>query len=199
MKGPATEVKRALRAETRRRCLEHTGEVRSHASSAAAAHLLSLSEFGAAATVALYTALPDEVDPAPALAELAARGTRVVLPRVAGTELDLVMASAAVLVAGFRGIREPTGHPIGLGEVDVAVVPGAAFDRSGGRLGRGGGHYDRLLARLRTDALRVGLCFACQLVQRVPREAHDEPVDVVVTEHAVFRTGARGSPDVRRC
>ncbi len=192
MDAPAVEVKRALRAETRRRRRIQTPEARSRASVAAAANLLALPELEEAATVAFYTALADEVNPAPAIAALAGRGVRVVLPRVAGNELDLVSASGAAFVPGFRGVHEPTGQPIRVSDVDVAVVPGAAFDRSGGRLGRGGGHYDRLLVRLRPDALRVGLCFACQLVAAVPREVHDQPVDVVVDENGIFRTGARG-------
>ena len=68
------------------------------------------------------------------------------------------------------------------------LVPGAAFDRAGGRLGWGGGHYDRALAELAHacgGALLVGVCFSDQLIVSVPRAGHDLPVDLVVTEQAV--------------
>ncbi len=76
-------------------------------------------------------------------------------------------------------------------EVEIAVVPGVAFDVVGGRLGQGGGHYDRLLGFLDVDCDRVGFCFSCQVVPFVPCEEHDEPVDLVVTERALYRTHAR--------
>jgi 5-formyltetrahydrofolate cyclo-ligase len=71
--------------------------------------------------------------------------------------------------------------------VDAAVLPGVAFDPRGGRLGAGGGHYDRLLARLPTETTRIGVGFACQLVPHVPTEPHDQRVEVVVTEASVHR------------
>ena len=66
--------------------------------------------------------------------------------------------------------------------IDVAVVPGVAFTAAGDRLGQGGGWYDRLLATMRCDALAVGVCFEEQLVESLPTEPHDRPVDIVVTD-----------------
>ena len=79
----------------------------------------------------------------------------------------------------------------------VVLVPGAAFDRSGGRLGWGGGFYDRVLAAIARScgtATLVGVCFGEQLVDRVPRAAHDRPVDLVIAEHAVVDPRVR-EPD----
>lgn len=157
-----------------------------------AAHLLDLPEVAEARTVALYAALPEEADPAAALPRLLARGVRVVLPRVEGAELDLVAVTDLVaLRTGFRGIREPEGAAVPVEDLDVVVVPGVAFDRRGGRLGQGGGHYDRLLARLPDHTVRVGFCLGVQLVDAVPRDPHDEPLDVLVTEEGAVRTNAR--------
>lgn len=66
--------------------------------------------------------------------------------------------------------------------LDVVVVPGLAFTPDGHRLGQGGGHYDRFLARLRPECVTIGVCFAEQVCERLPAEAHDVRVDVVVTD-----------------
>ena len=77
------------------------------------------------------------------------------------------------------------------GPVDVVVVPALVLDRRGGRLGYGGGHFDRFLAARRPGGtLAVGAVFAAQLVDAVPTEPHDVPMDVVVTERGVWRDGA---------
>jgi 5-formyltetrahydrofolate cyclo-ligase len=75
--------------------------------------------------------------------------------------------------------------------VDLMLVPGVAFDRQGGRLGHVRGFYDRLLQEAGAGPLRVGLAFECQLVERVPMTAGDEPMDLVITENAVYRVSAR--------
>lgn len=186
------DTKRALRIAVLERRRALSPQQRTRASAAAVDHLLALPELATARTVAFYAALPDEADPTAAIPQLAARGVQPMFPRVAGSELEFVAASGvAGLVSGFRGVREPWGEPIGPDELDVVVVPGVAFDRGGGRLGQGGGHYDRLLSRLPAGTVRVGFCLAVQLVTRVPRGPHDEPVDVLVTEEGTVRTMAR--------
>jgi 5-formyltetrahydrofolate cyclo-ligase len=172
-----------------------TGE-RREASGAVVERLLGVRELRRARTVALYAALSEEVDLTSLVGPLRERGARTLFPRVHGADLDLVAASDLLtLRLGHRGVREPPGPAVDPGVVDVAIVPGAAFDPHGGRLGMGGGHYDRLLPRLDEHALRIGVCFACQMVPRVPREAHDEPVDLVVTERARYSTQARVLPE----
>ena len=155
----------------------------------------ALPEVWRAGVVALYAAMAEEIDPSGAVPLLRDRGIRTLFPRVRGEHLDLAEASDPhALPGGFRGIREPTGPAIDPGVVDVAILPGVAFDLDGGRLGHGGGHYDRLLPLLPDDTVRIGLGFSCQVVPRVPREDHDALVDLVVTDHAVHRTGARREP-----
>lgn len=146
-------------------------------------------------TVALYVAVGEEADPGAAVAALLAAGTRVLLPRVAGEELELAaVRDLRDLRPGFRGIPEPPGPAVPLEQVGAVVTPGVAFDRAGTRLGRGSGHYDRLLARLRPEALRIGFCFEAQVAGTLPRDPHDQPVDVVVTERQALVTGARLAP-----
>lgn len=154
--------------------------------------VLALPELRGVRLVVLYAALAEETDVGDALAPLRDRGARTAFPRVEGSRLQLVeAANLGKLQVGYRGIREPVGPRIDPGDVDAVLLPGVAFDLHGGRLGQGGGHYDRLLASLPDAAVRVGACFSCQVVPDVPRAEHDQPVDIVVTDRAVYRTRAR--------
>ena len=161
-----------------------------------------------------FAATGREPATAPALAAAYAHGLVVGLPRVAGKLLHyhrVVPAGASAerlpagLRRGYRGVAEPAPDAplLDLDRLppEVAVlVPGAAFDRAGGRLGWGGGHYDRTLAALLRScgsALLVGVCFSGQLIDSVPRAGHDLPVDLVVTEQAVV-SAPRGPRRGRR-
>lgn len=133
-------------------------------------------------TVASYAAMADEVDLLPLLEWLPEH--RWVLPRVVGDELVFHEVRDAVrdLVVGAFGIREPTVGlaVVAIPEVDVFLCPGLAFDRTGGRLGRGRGFYDRILAAARPGAIRVGVCHPLQRVADVHPETHDVPMDWLI-------------------
>lgn len=168
---------------------------RESASRAIAARLVALPAWREARTVALYAALGAEVDTAE-LARLAlAAGKRVAWPRTSPTGPGLSFASCAPaeLVPGPARTLEPPADapPISLQSVDLFVVPGVAFDAAGGRLGRGRGHYDAALSRIRPGAIRVGLAFDEQVVAEVPVEPHDVRLDAVVTPSVVLATGDR--------
>lgn len=109
----------------------------------------------------------------------------IALPRVEGEHLIFHAVPALErLTTGRFGIREPdpdAAVQVLPDEGDTILVPGLAFDRRGGRLGRGGGFYDRFLERW-PNAFRVGVAFSSQLIESVPCEAHDVRVDAVVTE-----------------
>lgn len=185
--------KAALRRATRAAREELRPDARTRAGADVVARLLRLPELRGARVVALYAAHGTELDVDAVATTLRERGATTCLPRVEGDQLHLVATTpTSTLEVGYRGVTEPRGHGLDPGAVDAVVVPGLAFDPIGGRLGQGGGHYDRLLAQLPGRALRVGVGFACQLVPRVPREPHDAAVDVVVTDRATYRTGARG-------
>jgi 5-formyltetrahydrofolate cyclo-ligase len=168
-----------------------TGE-RATASQAVVERLTVLPELRRAQVVLLYAALAEETDVGAMIAPLHGRGARTVFPRVRGDRLELVAASdLRTLQLGYRGIQEPVGPAVDPAIIDAVIVPGVAFDPHGGRLGQGGGHYDRLLATLPSRTVRIGVCFAGQVVPAVPRDDHDLPVDLVVTDRALYRTGAR--------
>jgi len=135
-----------------------------------------------ARSVSVFAALPGEpdvLDPWPS-------DKRIALPRVHGEELDFHWtAGRAGLVPGRFGILEPSADspPAGCG-FDLILVPGIAFDRCGGRLGRGRGYYDRFLAR--ASGFVAGVCFDEQLIGKVPLEAHDVRMDAIVTPSEIF-------------
>lgn len=139
--------------------------------------------------LSLYSALPGEPD----LAALwkAAPPRRFCYPRIeAGGMTFFEVESPGELVPApwHPGIREPIFAPARLvppEEIDLVLVPGLAFTRDGRRLGRGGGFYDRYLASLPAGAMKLGVCFQCQLVESLPLEAHDQPVHAIVTEDGI--------------
>jgi 5-formyltetrahydrofolate cyclo-ligase len=110
-----------------------------------------------------------------------------IFPRVRGEELELIKVdSQKVMAKGAFGIREPKeGLRVDPEDVELALVPGIAFDREGYRLGWGRGYYDRLLKRV--GGFKVGVAYSFQVLERLPRDPWDVPVDAVVTEKEVIR------------
>ena len=152
-------------------------------------HLAALSFFKDARRIALYAAQPFEVQ---TKGLFALAGPRAVFPRVVGKGQPLALhavASAAELVAGTLGLLEPRAGAPALAphEIDLWIIPGVGFTRGGERLGRGAGYYDRTLALARPGAPRVGICFACCLVDALPTESWDARMDWVVTEREALR------------
>lgn len=138
------------------------------------------------AAVAGYWPMGDEIDPRALMARLSARGCRLALPVVTarGQPLDFrAWAPGDTLEPGLYGTLHPAASapPV---QPAVLLVPMVAFYRRGGRLGYGGGYYDRTLelARRRTQVLAIGVAFAAQEVPMVPRDGHDQPLDLVATE-----------------
>ena len=162
-------------------------EARAAASAAITARIAALPTFTAARTVLLTLSFRSEWDTLPLIELALADGKTVAAPRVNGAtrmlDLHALVDPPRDLVAGTFGIPEPDprADPVAPETVDWVLVPGIAFDRSGRRLGYGGGYYDRLLPLL-SRATRVAGAFDLQLVDRVPSAPHDLGVDVIVTE-----------------
>jgi 5-formyltetrahydrofolate cyclo-ligase len=154
--------------------------------------LIALPELRSAKTVMAFWSFGSEVDTSGLIEALHAAGKRVVLPRVDGREVAaIVYVPGDPTAATPFGAMEPTSAEIVRPtEIDVVIAPGVAFDRNGGRVGYGGGFYDRFLRTVRADTPVIGLAFAVQLVDEVPRGEHDRLVDVVVTEEELIRRGA---------
>lgn len=169
------------------------------AAAALAGRALGLPELAHARTVAAYVSVGGEPGTLALLDALRARGVRVLLPALLpDNDLDWgVYAGADSLVSVQHGGRiallEPSGERLGPDAVtaaDAVLLPGLAVDTRGMRLGRGGGSYDRVLARLErsgADPALVVLLYDSEVVERVPEEPHDRPVHAVVTPSAVRR------------
>ena len=165
----------------------------------AAAHglslaLLELPELAAAQVVLAYAALPNELDPAPAIWRLRKRGVRIAYPRIeAPGVLGIHFVDHELeLVPGPFGLAQPSEHAARARHhlVDAVILPAVAFDEQGMRLGYGGGYYDRLLPMLRDDCWRIGVVFDEQVLAEIPAEEHDACVDVIMTPTRLIRPGA---------
>ncbi|WP_018130958.1 5-formyltetrahydrofolate cyclo-ligase [Effusibacillus pohliae] len=181
--------------ELRRRILARRngldGAERAKKNEAIFRNLVSIPQVQAAGTFLLYLDFRGEVETARILQWGWQAGKRMAVPVTVPAERKLVpveIRSFTELEPGAYGIREPKAGgrvPVPVDTIDAVLVPGVAFDRRGGRLGYGGGYYDRFLLLLRSDALKIGLAYELQLVEEVPAEEHDVQLDLLVTENAV--------------
>lgn len=145
--------------------------------------------------VALYQPYGREFDASPIGALAEAGGASLAFPRVASRRPPRLTFHALRKPgrASYYGALEPAEDEPELEDIDVFIVPGLGFDAEGRRLGQGGGFYDSAL-RARPSALRVAPCYDFQVIEAIPCEPHDEPVDVIVTPAGARRTGARPRP-----
>lgn len=156
--------------------------------------LLALPALSAARTVLAYASFGSEFDTSALVDALLAAGKRLALPRVdreaRRLELFFVTSVQRDLEPGVWGIREPAPErcrPATLDEIDLVLTPGVAFSPRCERLGYGGGYYDQLLAGQPAGLFTVAAAFELQLVPDLPLGPADVPVDLVVTETAIYR------------
>lgn len=143
-------------------------------------------------TILLYRSLPDEPDTNPLMKD--ASGKSFLFPRIDGHHLCLHRWNpGSEWITGPFGLEEPdpnTWESANLEEVDLCLVPGMAFDPAGTRLGRGKGFYDRLLATPSFRAWKIGLSWESRILSELPREAHDVPMDAVITDSRILIPGS---------
>jgi 5-formyltetrahydrofolate cyclo-ligase len=164
-------------------------EQRAAAADAVAARGLPI-EIAPGTIVSGYSPIRSEIDPIPLLRKLAAQGAKLALPVILARGKSLVFRAWAPddrMMQGPLGIPEPSPAAAEL-VPDVMLVPLAAFDRAGHRIGYGAGHYDFTLAHLRKSksVIAIGIGFAAQQIEAVPALAHDVALDYVLTETQVF-------------
>ena len=170
-------------------------EVDRHAKSLAACALIAGSpEFAAASVVMLYLSTPTEVDTAPLALRCWQENKSVVVPRVSWDQRRMLPVEITSLQTGLSvtgpGIREPdpgTGKPIPLDLIDLVIVPGLGFTRTGFRIGRGMGFYDRFLAQGEFVGVSCGLAFEEQVVPTLPVLDHDVPLSMLATDQGIRR------------
>lgn len=208
MATPAAGEKAAIRQQVLARRAALDAGAAARLSALAQGHLLAAPEWAAARTVLLYWPVRGEVDTAALVAAALAAGKRVALPRVVrwrvpaapppgvwgaagrGLALHLYGGDPVELAPGAFGILEPQpgSPPVAPGELDLVVVPGVAFDPWGGRLGYGGGYYDRFLPHVPPGVPRIGLAFSFQLwPEPLPLAPDDVRVDAVATDQGLVR------------
>ena len=151
--------------------------------------LFEFANFLEAKTALLYISSAGEV----ATREIIRRSYQynkiVVLPAFDTEKFQMSLMKVAKpdadLVTGPRGILEPDPEkckPVSIDNIDIAIIPGIAFDEKGGRIGSGEGYYDRLIPKLSITTRKVSLAFERQIVPHVPMESHDKHVDIIITE-----------------
>ncbi|KAB2808504.1 5-formyltetrahydrofolate cyclo-ligase [Pimelobacter simplex] len=183
-----TAVRDQLLTARRRRPLTEVGE----AARALAEHLLGTDEVRRAATVAAYVSVGTEPGTTALLDRLAEAGKHVLLPvLLADNDLDWARYHGPTSLApARRGLLEPVGPALGVDAIataDVVLVPGLAAGPDGRRLGRGGGSYDRALARVPVGTFTCVLLYDDELLPAVPAEPHDRPVTAAATPGGVVR------------
>ena len=183
-----TAARDQLLTARRRRPLTEVGD----AARAIAEHLLTAPEVRRAATVAAYVSVGTEPGTTALLDRLVEAGKRVVLPvLLPDNDLDwAVYHGPTSLAPARRGLLEPVGPALGVEAIataDVVLVPGLAVSPTGLRLGRGGGSYDRALARVPVGTFTCVLLYDDELLPAVPAEPHDRPVAAAATPSGVRR------------
>ena len=201
MRSTITAEKAALRRQARACLRALTPAARRESDELLFARFLALPQVARAGTLLLYHGMGAEPDTARLLPSLRAAGKRVCLPRClpgSGLEARLV-GPDSVLIPHLLGMQEPGPDcpPVDRDKIDLVLVPGLAFDGAGGRLGQGGGYYDRFLAGY--AGFTAALCRRELLLDRVPREGHDLGVDLVITEEGLYGPSAPGTTESGAC
>ena len=189
------DAKAAVRRAVRERVQTLDAAARDANNHAINAHLsdaLHRAGLDAPGTVLGYCPMAGEVDIGATLRAALKAGWRVCLPRVDREESTMtpVQIDAWPIIEGrsepvFGSLRQPDGRhiPVHAPDIDVVLVPGVAFDAFGGRVGRGGGYYDRFLVRVTPGCRCWGIAWSARVVEgRVPTEPHDRAMDAIVTE-----------------
>lgn len=153
--------------------------------------LLDMEEFQRANTLFIYVSFRSELATLPIIEQILEAGKRVVVPVTLVAEKDLlpvmITDPVADLLPGYCSIPEPKKdirekNCISAAEIDMVLLPGSVFDERGGRMGYGGGYYDRFVSAKAPQAKRIGLCHELQVVPKAPLQAHDEMLDFILTE-----------------
>lgn len=165
-------------------------------SCAIAQNILLLEEIVTSETLFFYVDFRSEVETHLLITELLRQGKRVVVPVTLVREKRLLAVAIhdleKDLVPGYCSIPEPRveirkSQVVAGSEIETIVLPGSVFDERGGRLGYGGGYYDRFMAVEAPHASRIGLAFELQVVDRLSLQPHDELLDLVVTERRIIQ------------
>ena len=183
------ETKQQLRSDVLKALENYSDEEFQQKSAAIQARLFEFANFLESTVVLLYVPIGRQVPTADIIRRSMDYNKIVVLPAFAADSFDVQLMKVdhpdKDLVKGPRKILQPDPSrckAIPIDRIDISIVPGIAFDEKGGRLGTGGGYYDRLLPRLSITTRKVSLAFEDQVIAQVPMEPHDRFIDIIITE-----------------
>lgn len=187
MPKPDTETdKLALRNKYRMLRKEIVPDLRQNWDERICKNVLSLPPVKLAKCPFIYVSMPQEVDTHQVITALDSKGVTVLSP-----SCDITKLPEDGLCSVKMGIEGPVIEPYDVANwaemIDLVIVPGIAWDKRGYRVGFGGGYFDRLLAGLRPDCVRVGLAYSIQVVEKISADPWDEPVNWLVTEESIRR------------
>lgn len=154
--------------------------------------IIQLPEFTDAKTILFYASFRSEVDTSEMIKITLSQGKRAILPKVDKENKMLKLyeiKAMSELMQGYMGISEPSvseGKLTGLDDIDLIIIPGAAFDIHGNRLGYGAGFYDRLLAGMKNKISIIAPAYEEQIIEKIPSEPHDVKVTKIVTDMRVI-------------
>ncbi len=157
-------------------------------------NILSIPQVDHAEYILCYAGYKSEVKTNALIEELLKRGKKIYLPRVSGDEMDFYhITGLTQLTEGYKGIPEPSEECMNIFTKEiweqnrqkvVMILPGAAFSKTGARIGYGKGYYDRYLERIFCEE-RIALCYELQIVESIPTDEHDISVTTIVTEEKI--------------
>jgi len=184
------DEKEQLRVKLQKCVLAIPPEQRSEKSHQACQKLISTPEFQNASSIMMYLSLPHEVDTSEAILHAWQLGKAVAVPKISWQQRRMIAVEINSLETGFStsasGLRSPvTGVPMLFEDISLVVTPALGFDRKGNRLGRGGSYYDRFFADEKFNASKCGFAFAEQVVDSIPVDSTDVPVDFLVTDEEI--------------
>jgi 5-formyltetrahydrofolate cyclo-ligase len=158
--------------------------------------VLKIDCFQKAATVFVYVDFRSEVQTRSLIQKMLILGKKVIVPVTLLQERDLLPIQITNmdndLAPGYASILEPIEgirrtNCVLPGSIDLIFLPGSVFDERGGRMGYGGGFYDRFVSQKAPQAHRIGLCYELQVVEEAPLQDHDERMDMIVTEKRIIK------------
>ena len=182
MSEEIVSIKKALRKKIKLLKSKLSGTERKIRSEAVMKKLENSSEFKNAKIIFIFWSMDDEIDTKDFILKWAVR-KKFILPAISGDELHLKEFTGVHKLKNgdLYSIPEPDGTPFhDLGSIDLAIVPGIAFDRHNNRMGRGKAYYDKILSKLKGTSHLIGICYDFQMVENVPVEPHDIKMDGVI-------------------